>query len=118
MKSKTKINVQRLRRQRRTRAKIFGTDKKPRLSVFRSNKYLYAQLIDDAAGKTLTSLSSKKISEGKKKPLELAKALGQKLGKESKSKGIVEVVFDRGNYKYHGRVKALADGVRESGIKL
>lgn len=112
--------LQRNRIRRRLRAKIRGTAEKPRLSVFRSNKQIYAQLIDDDAGRTITSCSSQ-IKELNLQPLskvEQSKAVGTKLAELAKAAGIEAVVFDRGGYKYHGRVKALAEGAREGGLKF
>ena len=102
-------------RKARTRAKIFGTKERPRLSVFRSNKYTYAQLIDDTASKTLFS-SSTQDKKGAK--AEQAKSVGLKLAESAKKGGVKEAVFDRGHYKYHGRVKAVAEGAREGGLKF
>jgi large subunit ribosomal protein L18 len=111
----------RLRKRRRIRKRISGTNEKPRMSVFRSNKQIYVQLIDDVAGVTLASASSrdKKIAEktGLKKT-EQAKLVGKMIAEISKSKGINTVVFDRGGYLYHGRVKQLAEGAREGGLKF
>ncbi|MDP1726383.1 MAG: 50S ribosomal protein L18 [Bacteroidota bacterium] len=101
----------------RIRSRVAGTAQKPRLSVFRSNKYIYAQLIDDLAGKTLVYASSRAISE-KAPNVELSALVGKTLAEKAVSAGIVEVVFDRGGYLYHGRVKALADGAREGGLKF
>lgn len=96
-------------RHRRVRAKVAGTARRPRLSVFRSNRYLYAQLIDDAAGRTLASVSDLGA------PAE-AGALGKSLATKAKAKKIKSVIFDRGGYRYAGRVKALADGARAGGL--
>ena len=109
-----------LRRQKiryKIRKKISGTQQRPRLSIFRSNKFIYAQLIDDITGATLVSASSKDTSkEGTK--TEQAAAVGKVVAEKALAAGITNVVFDRGGYLYHGRVKALADGARESGLKL
>lgn len=101
---------------RRTRAKIKGTSARLRLSVFRSNKHISAQIIDDGFGKTL--ISSNDLSLGKKKmtKIEIAKEVGKQLAKEALKKDIKEVVFDRGGFKYHGRVKAVAEGAKEEGL--
>lgn len=105
------------RRHRRVRARIYGTSEVPRLSVFRSNKGLFIQLIDDEKGSTLISASSKEIKvKGKK--TEIAKELGKLIAKKTLEKDISRVVFDRSSYKYSGRVKAVADGARESGLKF
>lgn len=104
----------RMRRALRTRAKISGTASRPRLSVFRSNRFMSAQLIDDVAGKTLAAADDKKF-EGKK-PLECATLVGAEIAKQAAAAGITTVVFDRGPYLYHGRVKALAEAARENGL--
>ena len=108
----------RLRRRRRVRAKVRGTAERPRLSVFRSNKGVQAQVIDDVAGRTLAAVS---WTEGELKSLgtmDQAKKAGELLADRAKAAGIETVVFDRGGYRYHGRVKALADGARENGLKF
>ena len=110
---------QRYRRHRRIRAKIAGTAKVPRLCVFRSSKYIYAQLIDDVTGKTLLSLSDKKLKMKKgQTKTDKARQIGKMLAKVALEKKIEKVVFDRGGYQYHGRVKALAEGAREGGMKF
>jgi len=107
------------RRRIRNRATIFGTAVKPRLSVFRSNLYTYAQLIDDNAGKTIVSASTKELAKAKKgKKTDQSKELGALLAEKAIKLDIKEAVFNKGPYLYHGRVKALADGVREAGIKI
>ena len=109
------------RRKKRIRKKIFGTKERPRLCVYKSNRYIYAQIIDDTEGKTLVSYSSLKYKkEGVEnyKDVETAKKVGEELGKMAREKGIKQVVFDRSGYPYHGRVKALAEGVRKAGIKF
>jgi large subunit ribosomal protein L18 len=99
------------------RAKISGTPERPRLNVFRSETNIYAQIIDDVAGKTLVSASSlEKDFEGKGSNVEAAKKVGQMVAERAKAKGIENVVFDRGGYLYHGRVQALAEGAREGGL--
>lgn len=105
------------RRHSRVREKIRGTAARPRLAVFRSLTHIYAQLVDDDAGRTLAAASSKEAKD-KDKRIESAKTVGALLADRAKQKGVTEVVFDRGGYRYHGRVKALADGVREAGVKL
>ncbi|OGZ35340.1 MAG: 50S ribosomal protein L18 [Candidatus Portnoybacteria bacterium RIFCSPLOWO2_01_FULL_43_11] len=105
------------RRHKRIRAKTFGTAKRPRFSVFRSNRHIYGQLIDDDKGRTLISVNDleiKKKSETGK--IKTAYETGQLIAKKALEKGIKEVVFDRGGYKYHGRVKAAAEGAREGGL--
>jgi large subunit ribosomal protein L18 len=108
-------------RHKRVRCKIKGTASVPRLNVFRSSKNIFAQIIDDEKGKTLVSASS--IDKEFKKPegsgkVNCALEVGKMVGKRALAKGISEVVFDRGGYDYHGRVKALADGAREAGLKF
>lgn len=111
--------ISRKRIQKRIRKKIRGTVERPRLSVFRSNKYIYAQLVDDLNGHTLAAASSFEgavANEGNKS--EQAAAVGKLLAERAKAKQIERVVFDRGGYLYHGRVKALADGAREGGLQF
>lgn len=115
-------------RHQRIRSKVKGSKAIPRISVFRSNKYFYVQLIDDETGKTIMSIHDATTSKGKKVKTDGAKIpkgksgkaslLGQVLGKQALEKGILKVVFDRGGYKYHGRVKALAEALREAGLKF
>lgn len=105
------------RRAHRVRARIRGTAECPRLSVNRSSKHIYAQLIDDTAGKTLASASDAEIKDGGK-PVEIAKAVGQKLAEKAKAAGVTTVVFDRGSNRYTGRVAALADGARDGGLNF
>ncbi|MFA5619307.1 MAG: 50S ribosomal protein L18 [Weeksellaceae bacterium] len=102
---------------RRVRRNIFGTAERPRLSVYRSNKEIYAQLIDDNAGVTLASASSREKVEGTTKTARAA-AVGKLIAGKAKEKGIEAVVFDRNGFVYHGRVKALADGAREGGLSF
>ena len=110
------------RRQRiryRIRKTISGTAANPRLSVFRSNKEIYAQLIDDATGTTILAVSSRdKAISSKGTNIEVASLVGKTIAEKAKSSGIEEVCFDRGGYLYHGRVKSLADGAREGGLKF
>lgn len=101
----------------RIRSRVSGTAQKPRLSVFRSNKYIYAQLIDDVSGKTLVSTSSRALTD-KVNKVDSSTEVGKTLAQKALASGITEVVFDRGGYLYHGRVKALADGAREGGLKF
>jgi large subunit ribosomal protein L18 len=119
----------RLRRKKRVRKKIFGYPERPRVSVFRSHKHIYAQVINDVEGHTLVALSSlspevrTKVEELKSKgevkgKVDVARLVGRMLAEKAKAKGITKVVFDRGGYKYHGRVKALAEGLREGGLEF
>ncbi len=114
----TKKDLRRLRIRRGIRKKISGSTSVPRLSVFRSNTGIYAQLIDDLKGFTLVSASSQELGSTSGTKVELSKVVGQKLAEKALAKGISQVVFDRGGYLYHGRVKALADGAREGGLKF
>jgi len=102
----------------RVRKKIYGTAKRPRLSVFRSNQHIYAQLIDDNLGKTLIAASDKEIKAGPKKGVDVAKETGKLIAGKAKDKKIKEVVFDRSGFKFYGRVKAFAQGAREGGLKF
>ena len=105
------------RRQTRVRSKIHGTASRPRLSVFRSLTSISAQLIDDNAGKTIASASDKEI-KGKATKTEKAAQVGKMIASKAAEKKITEVIFDRGSYQYHGRIKAVADGAREGGLKF
>jgi large subunit ribosomal protein L18 len=111
-----------LRRRRHVRKRIVGTPERPRLNVFRSNKHIYAQLIDDLTGKTLAAAATNGEGLRDVAPsggnLKAAVAVGTKLAEEAKSKGISKAAFDRGHYRYHGRVKALADAARAGGLQF
>ena len=112
-------NTARLKRHARVRKKISGTAARPRLNVFRSTKHIYAQLIDDVTGVTLASASSmEKGFEGFGGNKEAAKKVGMAIARKAQEKGISEIVFDRSGYIYHGRVKELAEGAREGGLKF
>ena len=103
----------------RIRRKVNGIADRPRLAIFRSLKYIYAQVIDDASGKTIASASSREKDSGAKGAnAAAAKAVGALIAKKAKDKGITQVVFDRGGYVYHGNIKALADAARENGLKF
>lgn len=107
----------------RIRKRIVGTEERPRISVFKSDKHTYAQVIEDVSGLTLVSASSKEVvasgkSEGSSKSLSAARKAGALLAERAKAKGIESVVFDRNGYVYHGRIKALADGARDGGLKF
>jgi large subunit ribosomal protein L18 len=106
----------RLRRRRRVRAKVRGTAERPRLSVFRSNRGIQAQVIDDVAGHTLAAVNWTEDDLKSLKSMDQAKRAGELLAERAKTAGVETVVFDRGGYRYHGRVKALADGAREKGL--
>lgn len=119
MKSSSIKKEKRERRHRKIRSTLSGTAAKPRLSVFKSNKHLYAQIIDDEAQKTLATFSSLHVKEGGKGTLsEKAKEIGKELAKIAKEKKITHVVFDRGGFVYQGKIKALADGAREGGLQF
>ena len=114
----TTAPARRLKRRRRVRAKVRGTAERPRISVFRSNRGVFAQLIDDGAGRTLASVSWTEADLRSLKPLEQAKKAGEVLAQRAKAAGVETAVFDRGGYQYHGRVKALAEGAREGGLNF
>jgi large subunit ribosomal protein L18 len=110
--------ARRLRRRRRVRAKINGTAQRPRISVFRSNRGIFAQLIDDQAGRTLAAVNWTEPELRDLGPMEQAKRVGELLAERAKAAGIDSAVFDRGGYQYHGRVQALADGARSGGLSF
>ncbi len=115
----TKKSTRRLAIKRRIRKKIEGSAERPRLSVFKSNTAIYAQLIDDTKGVTLAQAASKDIAEGSKNVnVGLSKQVGMKLAEKAVANGISKVVFDRNGYLYHGKVKALAEGAREGGLQF
>jgi len=119
IKKKSRNSV-RLKRHQRIRNKISGTSECPRLSIYRSNTNIYAQVIDDVAGKTLASYSTidKKYTGEKKANIESAKVIGKEIAEQTKALGINKVVFDRSGYLYHGKIKALADAAREAGLEF
>jgi len=117
MKKENTKKEKRLKRHKRERAKISGINNKPRISVFVSNRHIYVQVIDDQKGKTIANISDLNIKE-KDKKLNLSKEMGLALAKELKKLKIEKAVFDRGGFKYHGRVKNIAEGLREGGIKF
>lgn len=113
----------RQRRHYRIRNKLAGTAERPRLSVFRSNKYLYSQVVDDSTGVTLVSASTNQSTlrqelDGKCANVSAASLLGKTIAERAKEKGITQVCFDRGGYRYHGRIKALAEAAREAGLEF
>jgi len=110
--------VKRLKRRRRVRAKVRGTAVRPRISVFRSNRGIQAQLVDDLAGATLAAVTWTESDLRSLKKMEQASKAGEVLAQRAKEKGIERAVFDRGGYQYHGRVKAFAEGVREGGLAV
>jgi large subunit ribosomal protein L18 len=107
----------RARRHRRVRVRVEGTGERPRLSVYRSLHHVYAQLIDDATGRTVAAASTAQLKSGKK-DLEAATAVGRAIAERAKAAGVTTAVFDRGGFLYHGRVKALADAAREAGLEF
>ena len=112
----THAPARRLKRRRRVRAKVHGSAERPRISVFRSNRGIFAQLLDDDAGRTLASVNWTEAALRSLKPMEQAKRAGELLAERAKAAGVDTAVFDRGGYRYHGRVQALAEGAREGGL--
>jgi large subunit ribosomal protein L18 len=110
--------VRRQRRHRIIRKRVRGTPAQPRLTVYRSNKHIYAQVIDDLAGHTLAAASSQDADAGAGKKGEVAKAVGKLVAERARSAGVETVSFDRGGFRFHGRIKALADAARETGLKF
>jgi large subunit ribosomal protein L18 len=108
----------RRKRHERIRLHISGSAERPRLSVFRSAKYIYAQVIDDEAGRTLAAASSREDSLAGATPIDTARAVGRAVAERAKAAGVAAVVLDRGGYQYHGRVRSLAEGAREGGLNL
>src|ERR1700748_645055 len=108
--------ARRLKRRRRVRSKVRGSAERPRISVFRSNRGIFAQLIDDDSGRTVASVQWTEGDLRSLKPMEQARKAGALLAERAKAPGVESAVFDRGGYQYHGRVKALADGAREGGL--
>lgn len=122
MKLRNRLKLRRKLRRRRVRAKITGTPERPRLSVFRSNRFIYVQIIDDVNKRTLLSGSDRDLINGPKgkklSKTERARELGKLIAKKAKQAKITKIVFDRGAYRYHGRIKAVADGAREGGLEF
>lgn len=114
----TKKDLRRLKIKKSIRRNVFGTANRPRMTIFRSNTTLYVQLVDDLKGATLVSANSKEFSDKKSTNKEVAGELGKKVAEKAKAAGIESVVFDRNGYLYHGKVKALAEGAREGGLKF
>jgi large subunit ribosomal protein L18 len=110
--------ARRLKRRRRVRAKVHGTAERPRISVFRSNRGIFVQLVDDVAGQTLAAVNWTEGYLRSLKPMDQARRAGELLAERAKAAGVDTAVFDRGGYRYHGRVKALAEGARESGLNF
>ena len=110
----------RVKRHRRVRKRVTGTSGRPRLAVFRSNRHIYAQVIDDTTGRTLAAASTAEpeLRSGSTATVDAAKAVGQLVGERAKAAGVNTVVFDRGGFRYHGRVAALADAAREAGLEF
>jgi len=106
------------RRKNRVRSKISGTAKRPRLNIFRSLKHTYAQLIDDKKGVTIASAKDSEIKDAKGKKSEIAEKVGELIAKRAQDAGIKEIVFDKSSYKFHGRVKSIADGAKKGGLKF
>ncbi|MGH2663196.1 MAG: 50S ribosomal protein L18 [Actinomycetota bacterium] len=122
MSTATRKHQARLRRHRRVRKRVWGAPQRPRLAVYRSNKHIYAQLVDDAGGRTLAAASSLDTdvrgAGGDKDKKDVAKAVGALLARRAKEAGIERVVFDRGGRLFHGRVRSLAEGAREEGLRI
>ena len=116
MKAKPHMLTARTKRHNRVRARVHGTNERPRLNVFRSLNHMYAQVIDDTQGHTLVAASTLDKDVADTPKIEQAKAVGKLVAERAKSAGISKVVFDRGGYLYHGRIKALAEGAREGGL--
>ncbi len=108
--------IRRTRRKAGIRKRVFGTPEQPRLTVFRSSKHIYAQIVDDVAGKTLASANSRSLDKGGN--IDAASGVGKQLAEKAKAAGVEIVSFDRNGYRFHGRVKALADAAREGGLKF
>jgi large subunit ribosomal protein L18 len=110
----------RVKRHRRVRKKVSGTTERPRLAVFRSNRHIYAQVIDDTTGRTIAAASTAEaeLRSGSTATVDAAKAVGQLVGERAKAAGISRVVFDRGGFRYHGRIAALCDGARAAGLEV
>lgn len=117
MATDTKV-TRRLRIRRGIRRKVSGTAERPRLSVFKSNKGIYCQLIDDVNGHTLVQASSRELGSYNNATLDVSKNVGKKLAERAQAAGVESVVFDRSGYRYHGKVKSLAEGAREGGLKF
>ncbi len=110
--------ARRLKRRRRVRAKVHGTAERPRVSVFRSNRGIFVQLVDDVDGRTLAAVNWTEGDLRSLKPMDQARRAGELLAERAKAAGVDTVVFDRGGYRYHGRVKALAEGARDGGLNF
>lgn len=115
---KTSRDSLRRKRHERLRLRIAGSPERPRLSIFRSSKFIYAQVIDDTSGHTLAAASSRESDLAAGPPVDTAKAVGRALADRAKAAGVSAVVLDRGGYRYHGRVRSLAEGAREGGLDL
>jgi large subunit ribosomal protein L18 len=111
-------DVLRRKRHSRLRLRITGSGERPRLSVFRSAKYIYAQVIDDSTGRTLAAASSRESDLGAPTKVDAARAVGRAVAERARAAGVTAVVLDRGGYQYHGRVRSLAEGAREGGLNL
>lgn len=119
MNARKLLNQKRIRRKARSRAKVFGVSARPRLAVFRSNRFIYAQLVDDDKSHTLVHASSKDVGKtGKKPKVDIARMVGKLLAEKATKVGVKTAIFDRRAYKYQGRIRALAEGAREGGLKI
>lgn len=118
MNARKKLHQKRARRARRSSARISGTAERPRLAVHRTNRFIYAELIDDTKGHTLAAASNVRVKGAKGTKTMAAEAVGVEIGKKAVAKGIAQAVFDRRSYRFHGRVKSLAEGAKKSGLKI
>lgn len=118
MNSRKKLNQKRARRARRSSARIFGTPERPRLAVHRTNRFIYAELIDDVKGHTLAAASNVGVKGEKKTKIAAAEMVGEAIGKKAVIQGIAKAVFDRRSYRFHGRVKSVAEGAKKAGLKI
>jgi len=118
MNARKKLHEKRLRRARRSSARISGTPERPRLAVHRTNRFIYAELIDDTKGHTLAAASNVHTKAAKMTKTAAAEIVGEEIGKKAVAKGIAQAVFDRRSYRFHGRVKSLAEGAKKAGLKI
>lgn len=118
MNPRKRLNQKRKRRAARSSARIFGTADRPRLAVHRTNRFIYVELIDDTKGHTLAAASNVHVKGVKKTKIAAAEAVGEEIGKKAVAQGIAQAVFDRRSYRFHGRVKGLAEGAKKAGLKI
>lgn len=118
MNLRKKLNQKRMRRARRSSERIFGTSERPRLAVHRTNRFIYVELIDDVKGRTLAAASNVGVKREKKTKVIAAEMVGEAIGKKAVSQGITKAVFDRRSYRFHGRVKSVAEGAKKAGLLI